>query len=187
MTKPVYTGSKPDKKALLLLALAVLSLLLWLVPAALGKPTPNDGLIAFLWILVIGTVLVILVVLGGKKRSLMHTIYVDEKKQCGFNPYIGAFPCTTPKHLLDNSIVLFARLANKDKDAPQFDIPEGFTPSVIVETTVFTYRRDTGTRLTAPIESADDITVESWEGRVVNAQTGDSRPFASMFELEEMF
>ena len=187
MTKPIYTGSKPDKKPILLLMLAVLSLMLWLVPAAFGKPSPNDGLVALCWLFIVGIALIVLVVMGGKKRSLMHTVYVDEESHRGFNPYVGTFACGSSKQLIDRLIVLFPHLVTGTKQTPQFDIPEGFTPSLIVETSIFTYRRDTGTKLSTPIEDTDDVTVETWEGRVVNAQTGHSRPFTSLFELEELF
>lgn len=163
--------------------LSLASLAAWLVPGLLGMPSSLDSLVVIVWVVAMVLLLVDSLRRDRKRRRFLRTFYIDRNRRQAFNPALGLISYRAGDDLLDAMTVA---LANSDGGG-HAEPPKDFVPTTVVETTEFSFVNDASASATAPVRHADDVTVNRWEGRIIDLVSDREREFSSPFDLEDVF
>lgn len=169
-------------RALPLALLAIASLSAWLVPGLLGVPSLFDSIVVIVWLAAMAVLLIDLLRRDRRRRRYLRTIYIDRARHQAFSPAAGMISYVAGDDLLDAMTVA---LVNTDQ-AKIAEPPSEFAPTTVVETTEFSFVHDASANA-APVMRADDVTVNRWEGRVIDLASDRERAFSSPFDLEDIF
>lgn len=167
----------------LLILLAVCSLAVWLLPALLGTSSSFDSVFVVGWLVVMVFLLIDLWRRDRKRKRYMRTFYIDVEGHRAFSPSCGMVFYRCGCDLLDAMTVSLSA----NQEAVRSDFPDDFEPSLVVETSTFSYVLDERVRDGRPVLKADEVTVIRWEGRIVNLEFDRSRDFDSPLDLEDVF
>lgn len=161
--------------------LSLVSLAAWLVPGLLGAPSSLDSIVVAVWVVAMALLLADSLRRDRKRRRFLRTFYIDRNKHQAFSPSAGLVSYATGDDLLDAMTVA---LANADGGS-RIEPPKDFAPTTVVETSEFSFVNDASSA--KPIRHADEVTVNRWEGRIIDLVSDREREFTSPFDLEDAF
>ena len=161
--------------------LSLVSLAAWLVPGLLGAPSSLDSIVVAIWAVAMALLLIDSLRRDRKRRRFLRTFYIDRNKHQAFSPGVGLISYVTGDDLLDAMTVALANVDGGSRIEP----PKDFAPTTVVETSEFSFVNDASSA--KPIRHADEVTVNRWEGRIIDLVSDREREFTSPFDLEDAF
>lgn len=161
--------------------LSLVSLAAWLVPGLLGAPSSPDSIVVAIWAVAMALLLIDSLRRDRKRRRFLRTFYIDRNKHQAFSPGVGLISYVTGDDLLDAMTVALANVDGGSRIEP----PKDFAPTTVVETSEFSFVNDASSA--KPIRHADEVTVNRWEGRIIDLVSDREREFTSPFDLEDAF
>lgn len=161
--------------------LSLVSLGAWLVPGLLGAPSSLDSIVVAIWAVAMALLLIDSLRRDRKRRRFLRTFYIDRNKHQAFSPGVGLISYVTGDDLLDAMTVALANVDGGSRIEP----PKDFAPTTVVETSEFSFVNDASSA--KPIRHADEVTVNRWEGRIIDLVSDREREFTSPFDLEDAF
>ncbi len=161
--------------------LSLVSLAAWLVPGLLGAPSSLDSIVVAIWAVAMALLLIDSLRRDRKRRRFLRTFYIDRNKHQAFSPGVGLISYVTGDDLLDAMTVALANVDGGSRIEP----PKDFAPTTVVETSEFSFVNDASSA--KPIRYADEVTVNRWEGRIIDLVSDREREFTSPFDLEDAF
>lgn len=161
--------------------LSLVSLAAWLVPGLLGAPSSLDSIVVAIWAVAMALLLIDSLRRDRKRRRFLRTFYIDRNKHQAFSPGVGLVSYVTGDDLLDAMTVALANVDGGSRIEP----PKDFAPTTVVETSEFSFVNDASSA--KPIRHADEVTVNRWEGRIIDLVSDREREFTSPFDLEDAF
>lgn len=161
--------------------LSLVSLAAWLVPGLLGAPSSLDSIVVAIWAVAMALLLIDSLRRDRKRRRFLRTFYIDRNKHQAFSPGVGLISYVTGDDLLDAMTVALANVDGGSRIEP----PKDFAPTTVVETSEFSFVNDDSSA--KPIRHADEVTVNRWEGRIIDLVSDREREFTSPFDLEDAF
>lgn len=152
------------------------TLLLWYLPVLFGYHSPYDGIFFVAWLVLVAFLIVFWFLKKSSSERLQRTAYLDLAHSVGYSQMGGSFSFASSEDLMDN---LVAQLSRKLPALQRMEKPpEGFAPSVVVNT--YKFLSHVGSQASLPL-------VDEWQGDVQVLCAGNSQKthlFNSEMQLE---
>ncbi len=156
--------------------ISVGTLLLWYLPVLFGYHSPYDGLFFVAWLVLVAFLVVFWFLKKNSSERLQRTAYLDFVHCLGYSQMGGSFSFASKEDLMDKLVAQFSR--KLPAMARMENPPEGFAPSVVVNT--YKFLSHAGPQAVLPL-------VEEWQGDVQVLYSGNGQKthlFNSEMQLE---